>query len=59
MLRQELVETFKHGNEYEVFACDKTEIDITKEKEAINKISKLKPAIILNASAYTTIDKAE
>lgn len=59
MLGQELVRVFKRDNKYEVFAWDQTEIDITKEKEANSKISKLKPAIIINAAAYNAVDKAE
>lgn len=59
MLGQELVLVFKQDKEYEVFAWDKQEIDITKEKEVNKKISKLKPAIIINAAAYNAVDKAE
>ncbi|MEK7598586.1 MAG: NAD(P)-dependent oxidoreductase [Patescibacteria group bacterium] len=59
MLGQELARTFKRDNEYEVFAWDNQEIDITKKKEVNNKLSKLKPAIIINAAAYNAVDKAE
>ena len=59
MLGQELVGIFKHDKEYEVFAWDKEEIDITKEKEVRDKIGKFKPAIIINAAAYNAVDKAE
>lgn len=59
MLGQELVLVFKQDKEYEVFAWDKQEIDITKEKEVNKKISKLKPAIIINAAAYNAVDKVE
>jgi len=59
MLGQVLVGVFKRDREYEVFAWDKNEIDITKEKDVKTKINKLKPAIIINAAAYNAVDKAE
>jgi len=59
MLGQELVRTFKKDKIFEVFAWDKEEVDITKEKEVKNKIGKLKPAIIINAAAYNAVDKTE
>lgn len=59
MLGQELVKAFRRDKEYEVFAWDKKEIDITKEEEIKSKIGKLKPAIIINTAAYNAVDKAE
>jgi dTDP-4-dehydrorhamnose reductase len=59
MLGQELAGTFKREKEYEVFAWDKEEIDITKEREVRSKVGKLKPSIIINAAAYNAVDKAE
>jgi dTDP-4-dehydrorhamnose reductase len=59
MLGQELARVFKRDKEYEVFAWDKKEIDITRANEVNGKIGKLKPAIIVNAAAYNSVDKAE
>lgn len=59
MLGQELVRVFKKDRVFEVFAWDKKEIDITKEKELKTKIEKLKPNFILNAAAYNAVDKCE
>lgn len=59
MLGQELVKAFRHDKEYEVFAWDKDEIDITKEKDIKSKIGELKPSIIINAAAYNAVDKCE
>ena len=59
MLGQELVKIFKKDKDYEVSAWDREEIDITKDKEAGANITKLKPAIIINASGYNAVDKAE
>lgn len=59
MLGQELVKIFKKDKDYTVFAWDKKEIDITNEKDVKIKISKLKPAIIINSAAYNAVDKCE
>ncbi len=59
MLGQELVRVFKKDKDYEVFGWDREEIDITNDKEANSKITKLKPKIIINATGYNAVDKAE
>ncbi|MFA6973599.1 MAG: SDR family oxidoreductase [Parcubacteria group bacterium] len=59
MLGQELVKAYKKDKAYEVTAWDREDIDITKEKEAASKITKVKPAIIINATGYNAVDKAE
>lgn len=43
----------------QVFAWDRKELDITKEAEVLEKISELKPDLIINCAAYNTVDKAE
>jgi dTDP-4-dehydrorhamnose reductase len=57
MLGQELVKKFK--NDFEVTAWDREDIDVTKEKELSKKITEFKPEIIINATAYTAVDKCE
>lgn len=59
MLGQELVQIFKKDSEYEVIGWDKSDIDITKSREISGKISKAKPEIIINATGYNAVDKAE
>ncbi len=59
MLGQELVKVFQKDRDFEVFAWDKDEIDITKEKDLKLKIEKLKPKIIINSAAYNAVDKCE
>lgn len=59
MLGQELVRTFGKGKSYEVTAWDREDVDITKERETAAKISRLKPNIIINATGYNAVDKAE
>lgn len=59
MLGQELVKTFKKDDDYDTIAWDRENIDITSEKEVITKVTKLKPAIIINATGYNAVDKCE
>ena len=59
MLGQELVSVFKKDTDYEIFAWDREEIDVTSKKEINAKIGKVEPAIIINATGYNAVDKAE
>jgi len=59
MLGQELVSIFKKDKDYKVTGWDREEIDITNEKQVQEKITKLKPNIIINAAAYNAVDKCE
>lgn len=59
MLGQELAKTFKRDKSYEVITWDREELDITNEKDVLSKVSKLKPAIIINSAAYNAVDKCE
>lgn len=43
----------------EVFAYDVAELDITDQKTVLEKVTELKPDVIINAAAYTAVDKAE
>lgn len=56
-LGQQLVKVFEKN--YEVVACDREELDITKKKLVDKKIKNLKPDIIINAVAYNAVDKCE
>lgn len=57
MLGHELAEVFKDKNE--LFLWDREQIDITKRDEVMKKIGELKPDAVINAAAYTAVDKAE
>lgn len=59
MLGQDLVDIFNNDENYKVTAWDKNEIEITKEDQAIEKITKLNPEIVINAAAYTDVDGCE
>jgi dTDP-4-dehydrorhamnose reductase len=58
MLGRALVNEFGEAD-YEVIGWDRTELDITDRKLVLEKISALKPQIVINAAAYNNIDKAE
>lgn len=45
--------------EYQLEALDRSELDISQADAAIAALSELKPAVIVNAAAYTQVDKAE
>ncbi|MDR3583455.1 MAG: dTDP-4-dehydrorhamnose reductase [Candidatus Pacebacteria bacterium] len=59
MLGQELVKVFKSDKDYKVIGWDKSDIDITREKEVDKKIGIIKPEVIINAAAYNAVDKCE
>jgi dTDP-4-dehydrorhamnose reductase len=57
MLGHELVEEFK--NNHELVLWDREQIDISKKEDVMEKIGELKPDVVINAAAYTAVDKAE
>jgi dTDP-4-dehydrorhamnose reductase len=59
MLGQELVSVFDNDKDYDVVGWDRDEIDVTNQRDAREKIEKLNPEIILNASAYNAVDACE
>lgn len=42
-----------------LMACDRHSLDITQRQHVLNTVAKFKPDYIINAAAYTTVDKAE
>jgi dTDP-4-dehydrorhamnose reductase len=44
---------------YEVYALTREDADFAKVQSAANKVDELKPDIVINACAYTAVDKAE
>ena len=44
---------------YEVLATDYTSLDITQAEQVSNYLNTHQPALIINAAAYTAVDKAE
>ncbi|NCO31655.1 sugar nucleotide-binding protein [bacterium] len=47
------------SNNFEIFAFDKQKLDITNITSIEKIITKIKPEIILNCAAYTSVDDAE
>ena len=46
-------------NDFELLALNHHDLDITDRECVLNKVSDFKPDIIINAAAYTAVDKAE
>ena len=60
------MDVFKRESEYELLACDLAAdhdggltLDITDHKRVMETVGSFKPSIIINAAAYTNVDKAE
>ncbi len=58
-LGHQLQEVFIQDDKYQVFAWDKNDCDITDKDKLSRKINKVKPSIIINATAYNAVDKCE
>ena len=56
MLGTALVKTFKY---HDVYAFNKIQVDITNKKTVFDKVSKIKPSIVINSAAYTDVDGCE
>jgi len=56
MLGNDLVHSFK---DYDAYAFGKKDIDITNKELVAEKIATIKPEFVINAAAYTHVDKAE
>lgn len=59
MLGHELAKAFADKDRYEITLWDREELDITDQAAVDAKIKELRPEVIINAAAYTAIDKAE
>ena len=57
-LGKELHVLLKNSNQ-DVIGVTRNEIDLEKPEEIAQKLSKFKPSILINAAAYTQVDKAE
>lgn len=57
MLGHELADVFRDGNELVLW--DRKQIDISNKEDVMKKIGDLCPDIVINAAAYTAVDKAE
>ena len=44
---------------YEIFAASRSELDITQSNNVLESITHFQPDIVVNAAAYTAVDKAE
>lgn len=58
-LGQDLVKTFESDQNWEVFAYDRPEIDITSEDNLRKHIEEIGPDAVINATGYNAVDKCE
>src|SRR3989344_5671388 len=59
MLGQELKRVFEKDPNYEVFAWDKDTLDVTNFTLLGERLSALRPDIVINAVAYNAVDRCE
>lgn len=59
MLGRDLTEVLRSSSQGEVVPWDIEEIDIREEQETVEKISELRPRVIINAAALTRVDDCE
>jgi dTDP-4-dehydrorhamnose reductase len=60
------MDVFKRESEYDLLACDlstskesEMSLDITDRQAVMDAVGSFKPSVIINAAAYTNVDKAE
>ncbi|HHT5678562.1 TPA: dTDP-4-dehydrorhamnose reductase [Raoultella planticola] len=46
-------------HEWDVWATDSSELDITNKDDVLDAVERYRPDVIVNAAAYTAVDKAE
>lgn len=59
MLGQDLEKVFEADQNWHVFAYDRDEIDVASEKSLREKIEKVDPQAVVNATGYNAVDKCE
>lgn len=58
-LGQKLTDILFEKNNIQLFACSRATLDITQQQQVAKFVSELKPDVIINAAAYTAVDRAE
>jgi dTDP-4-dehydrorhamnose reductase len=58
-LGTQLFKVFKADNNYEAIGLDRSDFDLLNPQSVVGKINEVKPAIIINATAYNAVDKCE
>lgn len=59
MLGHELDKVFSDAERYQTILWDREELDITDREAVEAKLQEMKPEVVINAAAYTAVDKAE
>lgn len=58
-LGYELARMLSNASDFQVVATTRAQLDLTKPDQVRREISRLRPALIVNAAAYTAVDQAE
>lgn len=58
-LGKSLKKSFSKNSKYQLIYSDLKDLDISNTSRVINFFEKVKPAVVINAAAYTAVDKAE
>jgi dTDP-4-dehydrorhamnose reductase len=59
MLGRDLMEVLRASSSDEVTGWDIDEVDIRIEKDTVEKISRLRPEVVVNLAAFTNVDECE
>lgn len=59
MLGQDLVKVFESDMNFQAFAFDREDVDITSEESLRKKIEEIGPMAIINATGYNAVDRCE
>jgi dTDP-4-dehydrorhamnose reductase len=66
LLGQKLVDVFKRESEFQILPCelaasgnDVVALDITDRQKVVDLVGTFKPSVIVNAAAFTDVDRAE
>ena len=59
MLGKDLMEVFRASSSGEVTGWDIDEVDIRIEKDTVEKMSRLRPEVVINLAAFTNVDECE
>lgn len=58
-LGAQLIKEFNSGSDYQVIASDYQDLNLLESRMIAPKVNRIKPDIIINASAYNSVDKCE
>jgi dTDP-4-dehydrorhamnose reductase len=58
-LGQDLIARYQREQQHDVVALTRAELDVSSREQVLGVIGAVKPDVVINAAAYTAVDKAE